>query len=354
MRHNYKQRKAGTRGAGASGAIAISVILFLCSSCLPVADNRTLTEDGLQPPVLLDIEAVSENKTVIYFDKACSVVEETVLVSPELTVKKTDSGEETVEIVFEEAQKIGEEYLLEATVEDDQGNSMSFIINFYGFNPYVPEVVINEFTCQGSSSHPDLVELYVKTDGNMAGLTMYEGTAGEWDDRLVFPGMPVSAGDYILVHFKPEGIEEEKNEIADKTVSGGLDASDDAYDFWVEGGAGLSGNNGVLTLYTTPRGEIIDGVLYSNRTSSSDENYRGFGTKKVMLWADRLAEDGGWKYDGDLIAPEDGLNPDDSTATRSICRDSSSSDTDTAADWHIVPTSTYSFGEINSEEIYEP
>jgi len=335
-------------------ALFISAVLFLCSSCLPVADNRTLTEDGLQPPVLLDIESVSEKKTIIYFDKSCSVVEETILVAPKLNVKKTSSEENTVKIEFEEAQGIGEEYLLEATVKDEQGNSMSFIISFYGFNPYIPDVVINEFTTQGSSTHPDVAELFVKTEGNMAGTAMFEGAAGNWDDRLIFPDLPVAAGDYILVHFKPQGIEEEKNETDDKTVSGGLDASDNAFDFWVEGGAGLSGNNGVLTLYTTPRGEIIDGVLYSNRTSSSDENYRGFGTKKVMLWADQLAEDGGWKYSGELISPEDGINPDDSTATRSICRDSSSHDTDTAADWHIVPTSTYSFGEVNSDEVYEP
>jgi hypothetical protein len=37
-----------------------------------------------------------------------------------------------------------------------------------------------------------------------------------------------------------------------------------------------------------------------------------------------------------------------------MCRSSESADTDAASDWHIVPTSTFSFGTVNSDEVYVP
>ena len=67
-----------------------------------------------------------------------------------------------------------------------------------------------------------------------------------------------------------------------------------------------------------------------------------------------LASVGGWKTAGDEPAPEDAVNPDGSTSTRSMCRWSSGEDTGAAADWHIVPTRGSTFGATNSDEVYVP
>ena len=198
----------------------------------------------------------------------------------------------------------------------------------------------------------------------MGGVVLYEGTPGSHDDRLIFPAFEVSTGDFLIIHFKPEGIPQEIDETAAKDLSGGLDASDQAYDFWVREGAGISGNNGVLSLYDRPGGAILDGVLYSDRTSDSDEKYGGFGTLDSWERAQELTADGGWTISGEQVRPEDAVSPEGSTGTRSICRstdsansafpDGASVDTDTAADWHIVPTRGFTFGEENSDEIYVP
>ena len=237
-------------------------------------------------------------------------------------------------------------------MEDKTGNQTRFITQFHGHNPRVPDVVINEFITQGSSSHPDIVELLVLEDGNLSGMCVVEGTKSIWSDRLTLPSVDIAAGDFVLVHFKPEGIPEEQNETTDWGSSGGKDASPAAWDYWVLGGNGLSGNNGVLTVYDKPEGRLLDGVLYSNRTSTSDEKYRGFGSKEMMQKADELCAEDGWSPRGELVAPEDGIDPEESTSTRSICRSSSGSDTNSAADWHIVPTRGATFGEENSNEIY--
>jgi hypothetical protein len=98
----------------------------------------------------------------------------------------------------------------------------------------------------------------------------------------------------------------------------------------------------------------MDGFLYSNRTSSSDERYRGFGSSRALERADQLIEQGEWVKEGLLVAPEDAVDPEDSTATRSMCRTPGAEDTDSTADWHIVPTSGSSFGEPNTTEVYVP
>jgi hypothetical protein len=248
----------------------------------------------------------------------------------------------------------GREYTIEATAQDEQGNSLTFMANCYGFNSHKPEIIINEFTTQGSQTHPDMVELKVCLAGDMGGLTFYQGTPANWTDRFIFPSFQVKQGDLILLHFKPEKIPEEINETSNKLASGGLDASANAYDFWIKDGKGLSGNNGVLTLYDQPCGKIIDGVLYSNRTSDSDELYWGFGSENTKLRAIELKEAGGWNTSFNHISPEDGINPDPSTATRSVCRSSLGTDTNSPADWHIVPTSKSSFGAENCDEVYIP
>ena len=61
-----------------------------------------------------------------------------------------------------------------------------------------------------------------------------------------------------------------------------------------------------------------------------------------------------WVHAGDHIAPEDAIDPDPSTATRSISRSSTSIDTDGRIDWHITPTSGATFGEVNTDEVYVP
>jgi hypothetical protein len=244
--------------------------------------------------------------------------------------------------------------VLEIEVADARGNLLELAVELYGYNPTPPTLLINEFTTQGSDTHPDLVELFAAGGGDMAGLVLYQGTAASWDDRLVFPAFPIRAGEYLLVHFKPEGLPEELDEPGDPALSGGLDASPAAYDFWVPGGTGISGNNGVLTLYDRPGGGLRDAVLYSNRTSTSDSLYRGFGSAATLARAEELVREGGWIAAEKEVRPEDAVNPENSTATRSLCRSSDSRDSDTAADWHVTPTRGSTFGMVNNDERYVP
>ena len=332
----------------------LALLAFLCPGCLPLADNQSTPNFDLQPPVLEKVFTTAPNVLSLQFNKEVFLSNEAVEFQPALSLSETEDGAKVLTLKLSSAMQIGQEYSLKLAVQDKNGNTNTVVARFYGHNPAIPCLLLNEFTTQGNSTHPDLVELKILSDGNMGGLTFYHGTKTSFAYRFIFPAFAVKAGEFILIHVKPQNIPAEVNETTDKTASGGLDASPEAFDLWVKDGSGLSGNNGIIAVYTQPDGDLIDAVLYSNRNSDSDSNYRGFGSTSFMKQADELVTSGGWQPALSLIRPEDAVNPDPSTATRSICRASSGRDTNTKDDFHIVPTKKSSFGRENCDEIYEP
>lgn len=333
--------------------ISLSILLNAVS-CSPLTDYRQLLDRDIQPPSFLGIKTENKSSIKVLFTEPVDICSDEMFIVPETPpYTATPTGNS---ILYEFAGELtpGKGYKLKMTVKDKSGNTLTLINSFYGFNPDIPEMVINEFTTQGSSSNPDRVEIAVMSDGNTAGAVIYEGSDYSWTQRKIFPAIDVNPGDFIIVHFKSTGDPMEIDETETKDQSGGVKPSDDAWDIWVDDGSGLSGNNGTIMLFSALYGRLMDGLLYSNRTSASDEKYRGFGSIKVMDRADRLRELSGWNTAGEIAAPEDGINPEDSTATRSMCRDSLSTDSNSKTDWHIVPTSTSTFGSVNSDSVYDP
>jgi hypothetical protein len=326
----------------------VAVALSAAAGCGPVPDTRS-AESDLHPPLVQDVCAVGPREIRLQFDEEASLVPGTTSVTPALAVEEASGASREVR-VRGETQTPGRLYTLQAEARDSRGNSASFIADFYGWNGRVPRVLINEFTPRGSGNHPDAVELKTLTAGNLGGVVLYQGTPGSFDNKIVLPAIEVCRGAFIIVHFKPSGDPSEVNESVDVAASRGSDSSDSAWDLWVPGGKGLAGNNGVLSLYERPGGKCLDGVLYSNRTSQSDEQYGGFGTEEMRVRAEDLVQAGGWKAAGPRVTPEDALSPEGSTGTRSICRSSSSVDTDCPGDWHVVPSRKATFGADNCDE----
>jgi hypothetical protein len=297
--------------------------------------------------------STGSTEIVVELDEEASMAADKVRITPALGVTATEASGSRIRI-SSDAQTPGVPYQMEAEATDRSGNVASFMAEFYGYNPRVPRLLLNELTPRGTTEHPDLLELKVLSAGDMGGVVLYQGTPGSFDDRLVFPSFPVNAGSFIVVHWKPSGDPAEMNETSDLSASGGTDASPTGYDFWVAGGQGLGGNNSVLCLFERQGGRLMDGLLYSNRTSTSDEKYLGFGSSAMLARAQELVKDGGWRVAGARVTPEDAVSPEGSTSTRSLCRSSAGTDTDTAADWHIVPTRKSTFGAENSDEVYVP
>ena len=342
--------------SGSIQRLVVFLALIAPVACTPLPQFPFAANADLAPPRIVKLGFRGPAQLSVGFDEQCQLVAGSLLRGETLRETEVDVAYTSVHELlfsFSPSPDPSSEHSIEAQVADPAGNNLRFVTRFYGLNELLPAMIINEFTTQGSGTHPDLVEIRALTDGNLAGSCIYEGVPGDWDQRLVFPNVGVSAGDFIVVHFKPLGLPEEEDELIRPDESGGYDASPEAWDFWVPQGTGLSGNNGVLTLCENPIGGIIDGVLYSNRTSDSDDRYRGFGSTTVMERADYLVAEGAWSANG-LVRPEDAVDPEDSTATRSIARGSDGSDTNHRDDWHITPTRGLTPGSENSDGVYVP
>ncbi|RLD30946.1 MAG: hypothetical protein DRI73_09630, partial [Bacteroidetes bacterium] len=196
--------------------------LTLISSCGPLEDYRQFTDRDIQPPMFIGMGTLSPNVLELQFSEEISLKTEYLFFDPAIDITSLTVENNKIQILFAQNLEPGSLFKIEISVKDLSGNSLTVISNFYGFNSNLPEIIINEFTCQGSTTNPDKVELRVLTEGNTAGLCIYEGVDTQWNQRKILPPIDVAENDYIIIHFKPSGIPEEVDETDNKDISGGL------------------------------------------------------------------------------------------------------------------------------------
>ena len=349
---NATQKPAG------KSALSLVCILgaLLAASCAEDSweSLSTFDSESLRPPQLEKVTGVQPDVLEVYFNKDTWVERASLAVYPDLVVVSVEDGSPVVLISLRQPGEPGKRYTLEMSVRDEQGNTCSFLYHFYGYNPRIPAVLINEVIVNSPSTTTyNLVELAVLSDGNMEGVTLFEGTKSFADKTFIFPSLEVRAGEFILVHFNTIEAAGEINETGGNIkAASGKGASATAWDFWLPGTGNLTKDNDVISLYTDPEGDLIDGLLYTSRRYEPGAKYNGFGTSLMLNKATQLVSGGGWITLKEEPFPEDAFDPSRATSTRSICRDSRSTDTNSAADWHIVPTGKRSPGAKNSDEVY--
>jgi hypothetical protein len=383
---------SGTR-KWSSSFLESALFVLILSSCIPDPVIAVFEPGDLRPPAVVSWGATGPAELLIVFDEAVRATPAAFEVARRVTGQETLAGggtglvaeggtslvpdgdgssgsmsraisivtvmegpsSEGVLVVLDGDQEPGIAYVLTGLVSDSAGNLSSFVLPYWGFNADPARLVINELLTEGTASRPDAIEFFVLQGGNLAGLTLFIGSPGLHDLRYVFPACTVAKGEFIILHLKPQGLPEEQDELEDVTLSGGIDASPSARDFWVRGDPGsLSGKNGVVSLCSSPTGSIMDAVAYSERTSESDTKYSGFGTAAFRDRLGELVACGAWIIQGANPRPEDCARSTGTTSTRTICRSSDSADTDSAGDWHIVPTRGISLGRPNTDAVHVP
>ena len=243
---------------------AAQVILcaaLILSSCIPDPVIAVFEPGDLRPPAVVSWGATGPDQLIIVFDEVVSADSAAFAVSRRLTEAEalaanpldgvatlSDSGQpavvwvspekgspaaEAVVIALDGGQEPGLGYVLTGLVSDGVGNLSSFVLPYWGYNDDPASLVINELLTEGTATHPDAIEFFVGKGGNLAGLTVFIGSPALHELRYVFPACKVLAGEYIILHLKPQGLPEEKDELDRVDESGGLDASTLARDFWV-------------------------------------------------------------------------------------------------------------------------
>ncbi|QEN09493.1 hypothetical protein EXM22_16445 [Oceanispirochaeta crateris] len=349
MKHRKMEKRKTCRTYG------LLTLLFSigCSACSLQCKEEFLLEPDLSPPRLLEIYPTDSPQVSILFDEPVKAQNETITLDSGDPALLTVKDEKTLTLVPQKSLIPGRQYKASISVEDLGGNSCRFVLLFWGWNPRVPDLLINEFNPEGSDSNPDCIELYARSEGNTAGMCLYYGTRRFYEYRYVFPDLELNEGDYVIIHCRREFLTQEISENMDMTASGGKLSSDEAWDLWFPEDSGLSGANGILTLYNAPDGVLLDGVVYSDRDPDPENDYLGWTSRTFDAAAD-LYESGAWEFSNESISPKEAIPSHYTTATRSLCRNSTSFDSNSNADWHTVPTSSKSFGGVNTDEEFVP
>jgi hypothetical protein len=361
---------------------AVVAFGLLLAGCDPAAELPSSNLGDLRPPSLVSQTIDDDGHVRLVFDEAVSLDDGSLRfdtgpdgqgqlsTGPAATIDRaTDEGEAhpasaELELAVRGHLDPGREYAVELRVQDPAGNSLTLVLPFWGPNPRPPALIINEVLSKSSTRNRDTVEILVTKGGNLGGASLFLGLPMDFDACYTFPAIEVKAGDYLLLHCKPEGIPGEIDETACPgdpaqlaailARASGLNASPLARDFWWRDAPGLPDDCGIVTLANTPLGKVKDALFYSNKTTVAGKEYRSFGTKKMLDRAEELQRSGMWRSAGTAIMVEDAASSAGLTATRTLCRDPAGGDTDQARDWHIVPSGKTSLGAANLPDVYIP
>jgi hypothetical protein len=198
--------------------------------------------------------------------------------------------------------------------------------------PGVLSLKINELRF-GSSGEDSVgfIEFKILSAGNLGWLRVFiASNVG----KCVFEFKPVGVkkGDYVVLHLRKleASCKDEYGE--DLTESGGTDSSPTARDFWIPGEAELLNKNDAICILDQDERVVLDAVIILENANTAEWS-------KLSLFIDFLLIEDAWKFaDRTTPSPTDAVNISgiDTNYNRSVSRDETVEDTNTAADWYIT------------------
>jgi hypothetical protein len=264
---------------------------------------------------------------------------------PPLPVESIENGE-VVRVNLPAGIPGGEPHTADILVKDEGGNTLNVLIPFRSRNDRMPQILINELRTEYSKPKTEYVELKTLEAGNLGALRLV--IPGNTKQPVVFEFPPVEVGalEYIVVHLRTveEGVVNEGE--GDPALSGGTDTTESSWDFWVPGTEKLLHKTD--TVYLIDQDDnIIDAVMMS-------ENPDSWWSKDYFVEAsDLLYRQGAWSSEeGEIPGPADAVITlaIKTAMTRSISRDETVPDSNTAADWYVTATTTKNPGATPGKE----
>ena len=309
-------------------AVSAVVVLFVVLSCSqdpePVEIFNALAGKDCRAPVLLSVKSETSSIVRLEFDEPVKVF------GSSFGSATARADGRFIYVSLPKTLPPGECSTVSGRVKDFAGNTAGFSISVWGFNPRLPEMLINEFTTKGTAKSPSRTELRVLEDGNLNGMVLYAGIPDDYDACVMLGDLEVKKDDLIVIWWTeelPDGVL--------KRLPG----------LWNICSAGVqkpASNNGVFVLCENPSAgaAILDAVVYSNFSQSPE----GFGTKSALQRARWVISSGAWT--GEAV---DGTA---TTATRSVSRRMDIGDSDASSDWFVTVTSGSTFGAANASDAF--
>jgi hypothetical protein len=322
----------------------IGVCLFAsCSTEEEDVIQQVLESSSSEAPVFLACKVVSSREINFQFSLPVRVV--SLNFEPPVPVESRSDGE-VVNVVLEEALNVGESIVADILVEDDVGNTLNVLVPFRAWNDRIPKLVINELQDDyAKDARIEFVELRTLSAGNLGAIRLFITSYTKNPLVFEFPPVEVEAGEYVCIHLRTvdEGTVNETG--PDLNLSAGRYATE-GRDFWIPGSTKFLHKTDVVYLLDQDD-NIIDAVMMSESPDSW-----GTGSKEHFVTAaDLLHKQGAWiAADGGIPGPQDAIPSQNKTASRSISRDETVPDTNSAADWYITAHTTKNPGATPGKE----
>ncbi len=231
-----------------------------CLSCSANPDVLALWGGDATPPTLLSVTPVSPFLVEISFSGPVTVVEASAAWSP-------PDAAERVTFEFDRPVPVGAAAVIDASVIDSSGNTLSFAVPFSGYNDRPARLAINEVRVSYSKPKAEYIEFTVLESGNLAGIQIVNAR-NEKRPLVELPALEVSAGDMVVWHLRSvdEGL---VTETRARDESSGVDSCPDAWDLWDDQtSAPLKPTNAILV--RTRTGGTLQDALLSAETAAVD------------------------------------------------------------------------------------
>jgi hypothetical protein len=329
---------------------ALPAIINSACSCSTESAIQQILSISAESPVFIGCKAVSGREIAFQFSLPVTV--SSLNFDPPQKIGEIRDGN-TVTVMLQDPPPGGERIMADILVKDRDGNTLNVLVPFRTRNEDFPSFIITEVRTEYSKPKVEFVELRMLTAGNLGALRMFIAANGLDTPLFEFPPAAVNAGEYVVVHLRtldPAVVNETGGDPAAVPYTKENEAQPDARDFWVpESKKRLSKKAGAV-FFADQDDRIIDALIFSEFAENS------FWQDETMAQAAELLGDtGAWiATDGGVPGPVDAVLSRNATTTRSICRDETAADSNSATDWYIAATSCATPGKPNNPKRYIP
>ena len=321
---------------------------IIISSCSAPEAAISLRMQGGRSQALIfqNCKAVSEDEIEFVFSRP--VIVKNLNLLPDITVDSVENGS-TVKVKLQETAAPGSLITADIVAEDEKKNTINVLVSLRSKNNRMPELVINELCTENSKPKMEFIEFLMLSDGNLGGMRVIilGNTNAARETIYEFQPVEVKKGDYILLHLRT--VEEDCiNEYGDNlNESGGTNAAPLARDFWIPGNSKLVHREATIIYVLNQDDNALAALMVSNSTDVSWS--RDYHEQAAAF----LFNQGLWQSaQGNICGPVDAAKSTGTTNTRTICRDETARNANTAESWYVTVTSGKTAGRPNNPNRY--
>jgi len=307
-------------------------------------DSEDTSEENPLPAAFINSKTLPENEIVFKFSDPVSFVSLSFDSASDLGYNVIEEEGSEIKIKLTGNPDPGLLVKADLQVTDEHDNIIIKQVTFRTKNNRVPDLQINELRTEYSKPKVEFIEFKIHKSGNMGALRVF--VVGNNQNPLVYEFEPVEVGkgDYVALHLRnpEESCRDEYG--ANLNESGGTDSSPTARDFWVPGLNKLLHKTDAIYVLDQDN-KVLDAVMIAENPSSAWDN------ADLAEAAEFLFKKGAWKSSGGTIcSPANAVDSSkiNTAITRSISRDETVANTNTAADWYITANSGATPGQTNN------